>query len=86
MSIAVVESPEFVLELWEFLFAWISLVPFDVVVQDVDGFGFEKFAQLLILMNHISDPHLLDVWVNALVSKPGVEHGQGEEGQYLEAG
>lgn len=85
MSIGVEESPEFVLEFWEFLFAWVTLIPFDIVIKNVDGFWFEEFSQLFILMNHISDPHFFNIGVDTLVSKSGVEHGQWEESEDFEA-
>lgn len=75
MGIAVKESPEFVLEFGELLFAWVTLIPFDVVVQNVDSFRFEELSDFSVLVNHISDPHLLDVGVDAFVSESGVEHG-----------
>jgi hypothetical protein len=85
VSIRVEESPEFVLELWEFLFTWVSLIPFDIVIQNMDGFRFEKFTKLCILMNHISDPHLFNIGVNTLISESGVEHSQWEKGKDFEA-
>lgn len=85
MGVAVEESPELVLELREFLLTWVSLVPFDVVVQHVNRLWFEKLAQFRVLVDEIPEPHFLDVGVNALVSHSGVEHGQWEESQHLES-
>ncbi len=85
MGIAVEKSPELVLELGEFLLAWVTCVPFDVIVEYVNRFWLEKLTQFSILVNEVSQPHFLDVRVDALVSQSGVEHGQWEESQYLEA-
>lgn len=85
MGIAVEKSPELVLELGEFLLTWVTCVPFDVVVQYVNRFWLEQLAQFRILVNEVSEPHFLDVRVDALVSQSGVEHGQWEECQDLEA-
>lgn len=44
MSIGVEESPEFVFEFREFLLTWVTLIPFDVVIKNVNGFWFKEFA------------------------------------------
>lgn len=85
VSIRVKESPELIFEFWEFLFAWIALIPFDIVIENVNSFRFEELAQLLILMDHISEPHFFNIWINALVSKSCIEHSQWEESEDFEA-
>ena len=84
MGVAVKKSPELVFELGEFFLAWVTGVPFDVVVQDVNRFWFKQLAQFSILVNEVSEPHFFDVWINALVSEPGIKHGQWEKCQDLE--
>jgi len=44
VSISVEESPELVLEFWELLFTWITLIPFDIMIKNVNGFWFKKLA------------------------------------------
>lgn len=85
MSVAVEKPPESVLEFGKFLLARVALVPFNVVVENVDGFGFKEFAKFSVLVDHVSKPHFLDVGVNALVSESGIEHGEGEECENFEA-
>jgi len=86
VSISVEESPELIFEFWELLFTWVALIPFDIVIKNVNSFRFEELAQLFILMNHISDPHFFNIWINTLVSKSGIEHSQWEESENFEAG
>ena len=86
MGVAVEKSPKPVLELRELLLTWVSLVPFNVVIQHVNGFRFKKFAKFRVLVDHVSQPHFLDVGVDALVSESSVKHGEGEKGEDFEAG
>jgi len=44
VSISVEESPELVFEFWELLFTWVALIPFDIVIKNVNGFWFEELA------------------------------------------
>jgi hypothetical protein len=82
----VVEEPEkFVLKLGEFLLAGEASVVFHVVVQEVDGLGFEESSQLGVLVDYVSQMDFVDVGVVGAVSQPGPEEHPREKRQPLES-
>ena len=85
MGVVVEESEELVLELWEFLLAWESLIVLHIVVHQVDGFGFEKLADFRVVMDDISQMELVEAGVGGLVSDSGPEEHPGQDGEALEA-
>jgi hypothetical protein len=68
MSITIEEPPEFVFEFREFCFTRITLIPLNIMIQNVNCFRFEKLTEFFVLVNKISQPHLFDVGVNTFVS------------------
>lgn len=85
VRIAVEEPPQLVLELWEFLLAWISFIVFEVVVQHVDGLLTEEFAYFGVAVNHFPKIGLLHIGIESLIAQPCVEHNQWQHGECFEA-
>jgi hypothetical protein len=85
VAVVAEESEELVLELRELLLARIALVPFHVVVKEVDRFGFEEFSDFGVLVDYVAEVHLVDLRVDGFVSESGPEEHPGENGEGLEA-
>lgn len=85
VCVVVEEAEELVLELRELLLAGEATVVFEVVVQQMDGFGLEECAQLGVLVDDISEVHFIDIGVEGAISESGPEEHPGEDGESLEA-
>ena len=85
MSIVIEKSEEFIFEFGEFLFAGESLVIFNIVVEEMDGFRLEEGSNFGVLMDDITKVDFIDFRVNCFVSNSGPEEHHWEDGQSLEA-
>ena len=73
MCVVVEEPEELVLELWELLLLREATVVLEVIVKQVDGFWFEKRAQLRVLVDDVPKVHFVEVGVEGAIADSGPE-------------
>ena len=85
MTVVAEKSEEFVFELRVFGLVRISLVPFHIVVQKMDGFRLEELSNFRIIMEDVSEMYFIDFRIDGFVSQSGPEEHPGQDGEAFES-